>query len=568
MNEQTLIDSLRQQERLRFSDNIQQSDIIAIGQKIARIHDLGKANAFLYFELISWNDLDDKGIIQLPYLLMGFFSSVKAPAEKIDKLSRSLVEKAPQRIHHILILAFNEWVEAADPYKLQQLTRLLESNDADSPLVASLLSSLCNYDQKLAIATAIKFVGDERPMIKRDAILALGNFEFINSKTQMNIEECLIETAHSKSEEYQCYAIRSIQNLLKKAKSDVTNLFTCLANLAVNPTSEVRHTLIENFFELRSLYPHQLRGLIIDLMKTVPKNCPDSIDLVDYMLYQMNLDTDRELIFEILSGLLSQQVEPPNFDDFEPTVAKIFSSSDQTLGWFLTKWLLEGNSQICHQLTMLFPPDCKKLYKFELEEFMLSAKEIFNLSKKIFSYFILCRGTAISLLCECLRNLKLDDRKRLEAEIVAFWFRNYRDDIKIFEAIVSAYPYRGYRASINRLKQHLDVYIKPIRSSAFNLAFSSSRLEQSVQAELNKQFSEEITQEVKNKSVFLSTIPSKLILYGRSCVTFTQSSEHEPSAKNTIKLQNFSTQFVIPAMDVLCPNYLSYIRKYFSIVKH
>ncbi len=557
---------LQQQSNLPLHRSLRQSDLLVIGKQLANIHSQGKANVAQYFTSIDWNNIDDSYSIQLPYVIIGFVSDVKETADNVFEFFHTIYTKISRRYHNLLLTAFDKWAKT-HPHQLEQLSKLLESSNSDSPFGNSLLRNWCKHDQDATIVATLNFVNIERETLKRDAILALGDFENLSEENHFKTMSALKTITLTFSEDSQCHAIISIQRLLKRGRNNTESLPECLMKLSENPTSNIRHFLIGSFVELRSIYPEQLCNRIIELMKSVPKNKKETIELIDFTLYQLDTKVDRTTIFNILTGLLSQQDHSPSLDDFESTIPKILSSNDQTVGWYISKWLHEGNPLVCHQLNMIFPPNSEKLFKFNLDDLNHSKDEIFILSKRIFCYLILSRGIAVSLLCECLRKLKYTDRRQLEFDIANYWLRNYQEDIKLFEQVINSKSSKSLQSSLIRLKSLRDQYIKPLKSLSRNSAFTLTSTEQSIENEVNENFSEEIAKEAQQKSLFLSFLPVKKILHGRSCITYTQASNSDSSVRNTIELQNFSTKIVVPSMDILCPNYLSYLRKTFSFVR-
>lgn len=565
MNKSEIINAVKQNNTFELDQKSSKDDMLAVGAMMAKLYSENEIDSLSYFESIDWVNLDSIPQYQNQHFLIGMVEIIDAPTSRLYAFFHKLIKHFPKSRSHILRESFTTWA-ATHPSQLEDFSTHVFSADFDSPFVATLIFYWHKLDIEHAFKATLKFAYDPRPTIKKDSTSALKFFKNLPKNEFGKLEKCLETQISSDSEDVVCSAIDAIQTQISYKVYNSPVLMSSLVSVTSTPTPYIHSALIENFGKLRMLYTEELRTQIIYLMKTVQSGSKEALDRTNRELSKLDLNADRGLILEVLTAILTQDNDAPRLEDLGLITNSIASSSASTLGWYISRWLIDGNYTICKQLSSLFSTSGSKLYKFDIGGFNLTERQIHYFSRKIFVYLFHHREVAVSLLCECLVNVSLKARKVLENSIAAFWLRNFRGDLSLFEKFTALKPSRKLRNSINRLKILHDAYLEPLKNSPMNHALQPSAHERNVQIELNQKESQDIIDEVKRKSLFFSSLQNSTVLYGRSCVNYTYRDDIEEPIpmRNTIQLGEFKKVATLPSMLCLCPTHLDDLLNIFS----
>jgi hypothetical protein len=525
------------------------------GTLLADLHNEGSQDIIAYFETLAWDKLSDRDRRRAARVLEAFAASVQDSSERITPFFHAMHCRA-SKVH--VDNGFQAWI-AANRSQISEVATLIKDREQDSPFLGSLLYAWREVAPVDALNAAIVFSQDKRPAIKRQAIFALGVFKYADDKEAALAEKRLADLLSSDSVEEQCTAISAIARMIEKQDKKSARLVAELEKAADQPNAEIRHQLIAGLIHHRDVYPPPLRDKVFSLMKTVQSDCGETLNLIDLALYNMDIDTDRDTVFETLTAILSQKTGAPSLKTFDSLVHKIETTAHEVIGWYATHWLLDGQYEICNQLNSLFPPLDKSVYNFRLDAFGLSDAEVIYLAHKIYVYLMFSHGPAISLLCACLMSLKLKERKLLEEDIASFWLHNYPSDLNLFDAACKAHPCKGLKASIERMRRQVDAYEKPLRSLPSNPALLPSTMDRRIQAEIAHERSKEISRIAGESSPLASLFHKSTLLYGRSSVTYIYPSGSDEPVRQVIPLQSYQTSSELPRMDILYPARLNYL---------
>ena len=530
----------------------------AAGSTLADFHRKGTTDGLAYFESLSWSDLSSRDQMRNATVLEAFLSNLQAQAERISSFIHAVADEIHQNNTYHLQNGFQNWA-SANGDQLPALADLISAGSEDSPFLTPLLHAWWSNAPEDALATAITFCDDARPQIRQDAIFALGAFKYNGVESAGPAIAKLSTLLDSQKDEARLTAIAASARLLDQLEAPVDELTAKLEALCKDPDPDTRHALIAGHVHNKTAYPEQLKHTVYTLMKTVTADCPGTLDRIDMAFYNMDLDKDREMIFDILSALLTQETDAPSLEVFDSLTHKIETADHGLLCWYATRWLLDGDFRICTQLSALFPPLNRSPYDFDLSSFNLTPVEVFYLARKIYAYLMFNHGAGVSLLIACLMALKLDHRKQLEADIASFWLRNFPGDIEIFKVAIEATPRKGLKSSVMRLSAHIDTYEKPLQTLPKNPALRPSTMERRIQAELARERGRDVGRMAMKKSILGDLVHTSHLLYGRTSVTYVYRGEGEEPIRQIIPMQSFQTSTPLPKMDVLYPTRLNFL---------
>ena len=527
------------------------------GLLLAELHNEGAYDAVEFFDSVGWQALSSRERMRVATVLETCVGDVKDNTQKLFSFFHRAVAAIEQRNAYHLENAFQTWA-AKNSAAHAGISALLSTSEKESPFLSSLLHAWRNSEPAEALSAALSFSSDARLGIKRDAILALGVFKYVDLDEAAPAIARLSALLQSAPGEERLAAIAASARLLGESDAPIGELVNRLEDLAEAPDADTRHALIAAHVHNKSAYPESLRQRIFQLMMTVTAERPDTLDRVDFALSRMDLDTDRETIFEIITAVLSHETSAPALPDFDSLTHRLETADHGVLCWYVTRWLLDGEYGICSQLGALFPPLSRAPYNFDLSGFDLTPQEVFYLARKAYAYLMFAHGAAVSLLSACLLALKLAHRKRLEADMNGFWLQNFPADIEIFDDVVKAAPRKGLKASVTRLRNMRNAYNAPLNDLPPNPALRPSTMERRVQAEFARERSREVGRMAKERSILSAIATTSTLLYGRTSVAYIYPGDGTEPIRQVIPMQSYETSTPIPRMDVLYPSRLNY----------
>lgn len=148
-------------------------------------------------------------------VLEGFAGAVKDMPSRIYSFFHTMNNHISDSNAYHLRRGFEAWIETNN-VQLNELTKLFEKGEHDSPFLGSLLRSWHKIEPVEALDSALRFSGDSRPAMRRQAILALGSFDFHAKPQEAHTENRLIKLALSDETDLQCVAIAAIAQRLGK----------------------------------------------------------------------------------------------------------------------------------------------------------------------------------------------------------------------------------------------------------------------------------------------------------------------------------------------------------------
>ncbi len=537
------------------------------GQLFAQIHADESHDMLLWFQNLNWTKIEAFPQTQLMDILGYFCGSLIEAADRMFPFFCVLMSNLSEGNQLYLNKAFENWGQN-NPEMLPEAAKFIrEAYEGADTYAASLIVAWKHHNIEEALQAALIFSSSAVSETRRQSIFALGFFEFETATQATKAENRLVEIGRSPSAGDQRTALSAMARILEKQDPKSKTLIAFLETAANSPSSEIRDELIACLAFHGKGFPEKLRAQIFKLMKNVGRNCPNTIRNINAILRNTDLDVDRVMVFETLNRFLNQELEAPQLSALDSFKSRLKPSSHEVCGWYVISWLLEGRQSVCDQLKQLLPPSDLSVYDFDVENFKLEPAETFYLSRKIFAYFLLSRGPAVSLLCSCLMSLKLPDRKRLEVEIVSFWFRNYPEDMELFNKVCTDFPKPGLKASINRMRVKIEEYKKPLLSQQPNPALSPSERERRVQAELAHELNKEVTHSAQEKSFFASMFSSVVVLYGRSSVNYVHLNEKDEPKRQIIPFQTIKKTQALPRMNCLYPVWMNYLLFQYSTEK-
>ncbi|MHB9878755.1 hypothetical protein ACSMXM_03695 [Pacificimonas sp. ICDLI1SI03] len=487
------------------------------------------------------------------------------PSVVLD-ISHALIDLCEQPgSEHTAISMFEKWLRAHDA-KSAEVLGALESDSRDSPLLLGTLLAFAKVDADKAVSRAVAICDDPRPVMRRHAAMALGYMELTGEHLQSANDFLVKRSGPASLGIDRVNAISAIHRRLQSIedpKDEPQQLFEALQAACDNPPPAVLNELVHGLILDKIKHPTSLKESIFALMPNVLADQPQTIDLIDMVLYGLDLDTERDLVLRVIKGMLTGGPRAIGIDALDSTKHKLAAEPSTILGWYIVELLLDGRQTLGEAASRVFPPLDVNLYPLDLDPHDLSEDEVFYLVRKVFAYLMLDRGPAVSLLAACLKLLSGGALKAMEDEIASFWLGNYPGDIALFESVLDTSP--ELKPSVKRLKEARDTYLKGLSEGRGNDAFKPSPPERQAQWDRKRKEQHQIAKQAHKSSIFLSLIQTKTMLYGRGAVSYVYGPGADEPTRHEMLYQSHETSTPIPRMEVHCPERLAFLRYRFRL---
>ena len=534
-------------------------DLSLLGEFLGKAHNNKHFDLFEWYKTSNYSDLSREAITRWYTVLQHSILFVNANPEKVFGLYQFLTHESSDNLHYMLEKGYRGWA-TANPIYMEIISAHIEKLNIPSLLLRQTIISWILINPDAAYLSALRFSKSKIPVIRVQAISTLSSFgvDFILDKPCA--QRRLIELVHSDDENDVRASIRCLLCILKISdNSDFSSLRMLLDELVINPIPYVRNELILGMGHSKNAFSVMAKNHTLESMKLVPSSNYQTINSIDSVLYDLDIERDREIIYEIVTSLMSLEDEPTEIETLSLTMCNLQAATHSQRGWYVVRWLLEGNKAICDQLNLIFSPLDVKLYDIKVDLEADDAAEVFYLARKTFGYFLFCRGPAVSILCACLSILSLKDRKTLETMIAEFWLRNYPSDTALFVNHYTSYPNKGMKASVRRMVRQHKQKTDGLRGITANPAFRPSPSEQRIQREISRKEQREMVKNAHEHSIFSQIASKSTLLHGRSAITYVRTEGSDEFVRHETKMNSYELATARPRMQVLSPSHLNYM---------
>ena len=231
-----------------------------------------------------------------------------------------------------------------------------------------------------------------------------------------------------------------------------------------------------------------------------------TVNAIDSVLYQWDLDSDRARVFEFLTNLLTQEDDPLDLDVLSDFRYQLRNQSGDVLGWYVVSLLLTGDHALCTAAARLLPYKTHDGLDIDLHSFSLTRSWLFYLARKILGYCILNKESAAALLLSCLRSVTGQGRAELEELVYYHFCLNYLSAIDWFESAIADND--PARQSVDRLSSRLRAYVVELERHGTCTAFRPSERERRLQGYRRADFRREVQRKAEQGSL-LSTLATR-----------------------------------------------------------
>ena len=295
----------------------------------------------------------------------------------------------------------------------------------------------------------------------------------------------------------------------------------------------------------------------LSALQTTDREDIPTVQMIDSLLYQWDIDGDRQRILRFLSNLLGGGNDAIELDILNDFLHRMRNETGEVLGWYTVSLLLSGDDQLCAVADQLLPYNetCDGL-DIDLDSFALDVPLLVYLSRKILGYCLLKKESAAALLLSCLRAAPETDRAEIENLIYDHFLMNYLTAIEWFkDAVPKDDP---ARKSVMRLSLKLKSYVDALNKLGTCPAFRPTERERQLQGYRQADFWRNVQKQAEEKSVFSLVAHKATILYGTASIAYVYTGDDADPHRQEISMTSHEHVAEFPRLDAVDPVGLRY----------
>lgn len=277
-----------------------------------------------------------------------------------------------------------------------------------------------------------------------------------------------------------------------------------------------------------------------------------TIRAIDSILYQSDLNLDRQRVVAFLINLLSNSDDAIEFDSLRDFRHRLRNEHGAVLGWYVVSLLLAGDVKLCIAANKLLPY-YQVTYGLDIDlgPFSLTSPWLLYLSRKILGYCLVNKESTAALLLSCLRAASDENRAELESLVRVFFLMNYLTAIDWFESNLS--PNDPARYSVERLSQSMKSYVDELNQVGTCPAFRPTERERQLEGYRLGDLIRGIQKKAEENSLLWAVAHESTLLYGTASIAYVYRDDHSDPDRQEISLATFEHAAEIPRMEIIDP---------------
>ena len=537
------------------------NEIESVATVVSELHNCSEINIFKAYES-SQIDVTAQSFVVLWNLFCKTLPLLNCPTDDVISACEKMFEKAGSR-GDAVYECLTEWFRKNPTRITDGLSLIHQDITINKRLVKPVLFAWASHDAAKSTEEAIDLLNQEQVHIRLDAIRALGRIVPIDNdllimRTVDQLER-VIEFPDSENDT--AHAVETALILLDRTKAKILQAIEpLLVKACTTPNQATVYSLAFGLQCHRKHYSEAMIDKTFSALRETKWQDNETITAIDAILYQWDLDGDRNRILQFLVGLLGHSDDAVEFDALESFQYKLRREPGSVLGWYVVSLFLTGNFRLCSAAGALLPyNETHDGLDIDLSPFSLTSPWILYLARKILGYCIPKKECASALLLSCLRSVSDTDRVKLESLVQNFFLMNYLTAIDWFEQALA--PNEPAEYSVQRLSQEINAYVKELEQAGNCLAFRPNEKERQLERyRLGDEF-RDIQKWVEEKSILSSIAHKSIILYGTAAISYIYASDQGDPQRQEISLRTIEHTAEIPRMEVFDPvgfNYAIY----------
>ena len=451
--------------------------------------------------------------------------------------------------------ALVQWFQESPARVDGGLALIRQEMGISSDVVRSVLLAGATHNAAKATTDALDLSNREDPTIRLPAIWALARvLTADDERLRLLVLRRFTEVVSVPlSERDTAAALDSALHLYRRVGASIADPIAVLLTKACTSSTEIlRQTLAYGLSVGLDVYSDTMIDTILPALQKTQGCETHTIQMLDSVLYQWDLDGDRERVLAFLINLLGQEDATFDLEALQSFQQRLSNGPGGLLGWYVVSLLLTGSHRRCEAAVRLLPhKEARAGLDVDLSSFSLSASWVLFLARRILGYCLFKKASATALLLSCLRVVPEQHRQELEDLVLDHFLMNYLGALDSFEATIPADD--PAKESIDRLSLRLRAYLAELDRSGPCAAFKPTERERQLQGYRLHDFGRDVQKEAEEKSVLLQLVSKATLLYGTASVVYVHTDAGSEPARQELPLSTFSHAVEWPRLHRLDP---------------
>ena len=536
-------------------------EVDPVASTISDMHNRDEIDIFAAFEPQRLEAANNQSFFALRHVFCKALPQTNCSADVAVAACESMYDKAGHDGAAGLVYdSLTNWFRK-DPRRVEKgLVLVRQDLDAERRLVKPVLLAGASHDATMSSEEAFDLSNQTQMHIRLDAFWALGRVVPTEDgrllTRALDRLDQVMETPGSDNDA--AHALEAALHLLHRTDGNILQRVEALLLKACTaPMPETVYTLAFGLQTRRNIYSQAMIDATFSVLQRTGKQDLRTILAIDSILYQWDLDGDRQRVLAFLIQLLGHSddaIEITRLSDFRH---RLGNEHGAVLGWYIVSLLLTGDFRLCQAASQLLPyNETRDGLDIDLSPFSLTSPWILYLSRKILGYCIVNKESAAALLLSCLRAVPDTERSELEDLVRDRFLMNYLTAMEWFQAAVSSND--PAQKSVQRLSQSMRSYVTELDKAGICSAFRPNERERQLEAYRLGDFVRKVRRKAEEASIFSSILHKSTMLYGTASIAYIYRDDSGHPERQEISLGSFEHAAEIPRLEVMDPVGLHY----------
>ena len=527
-----------------------------VSRLLADLHNRGDIDFLASFEPAALADVSNGSIHSIHRIFCEALPHIDCLAEAAETACNDMFERLADAGTAALVYgSLSQWFRQRPARAEEGLALIHRDPDTHRRLVRPVLLAGSTHDAGKYVDEAFNLSNDPDAPVRLDALWALGQIvptenEPLLSRTIERFNQ-LVDAPDSVEDT--AIVVEAALGLLQRTDGRIVSAVEPLLEKASrNQTPSARHALADGLLHHRRHYSEAMIHASFGALQHTNKHDIHTAKTIDWILYQWDLDADRQRVLAFLVNLLSQGDDALDLETLSDFTHQLGDQPGDVLGWYVVSLLLTGDYALCTAAERLLPFNTTRDgLDIDLSPFSLSPRSIMYLARKILGYCLLNMESAAALLLSCIRARPEQDRAELEELVLDFFLMNYLGAIDWFESAVSDDDLA--KQSVNRLSSRLRAYVADLERHGFCPAFRPSERERQIQAYRQINFQRDVQKKAEQGSLLFALAHKAPILYGTSSIIYVRRDDVSEPDRQEVAMRAYGHSFAFPGLEALDP---------------
>ena len=532
-----------------------------VARMLAGLHNRGEIDFLASFEPQPLTDVSNCSIHSVQQIFCKALPHIDCSTEAAEIACRNMFARlADDGTAGLVYGSLSEWFRQRPTRGQEGLALIHRDPDTYRRLARPVLLAGTTHDADRYVEEAFDFSSDPHSPIRLDALWTLGQIVPAENETLLTrtIERFNKVIDAPDSEEDTAIVVEAVASLLHRADGRIVNAVEPLLEKASrSQTPSSRHALATGLLHHRRHYSEAMIDATFAALQHTNKHDIHTSKTIDWILYQWDLDSDRQRVLAFLVKLFTQGGNALDLETLSDFRHQLRDQPGDVLGWYIVSLLLTGDHALCTAAERLLPyKETPHGLDIDLSPFSLTPSWILYLARKILGYCLLNKESAAALLLSCLRTVPEQNRTELEALVLDHFLMNYLTAIDWFESAISDDD--RAKQSADRLSSQLRVYVAELEQYGICPAFRPSERERQLQGYRQADLQRDVHKKAEQGSLLSALAHKATVLYGTSGIIYVHRDPASEPVRQEISMGTFEHFLEFPRLEAIDPVGLQY----------